>query len=177
MNDQTPSSPVPHPLRLTEAEGQPVSIDPSLPTGGLPESMQAKTPAQMASLVLAHLGNVFGGLHYGIEVELAGGNVEHPARRETLALAAEARVKEVMEEALAKLPEEVDVNRIGLIVGRALAEDFLTRADAALNEEGEARGESDADPLADIQPPDGGYAPLPSDPSEVDTDPAPDTTL
>lgn len=151
MDDQTPSSPVPHPLRLTQAEGQPVSIDPSLPNAGLPEQMKAETPAQMASLVLAHLGNVFGGLHYGIEVELAGGEdaVQHPARRESFALAAEKRVKDTIEAALETLPEEVDVNRIGLVVGRALAEDFLLRVDPALNEEGEERGESD---VAEDQP-------------------------
>lgn len=151
-NDQTPSSPVPHPLRLAQAEGQPVSIDPSLPTGGLPEQMQAQTPAQMASLVLAHLGNVFGGLHYGIEVELAGGEeaVKHPARRESIALAAEKRVKDTMEAALDGLEEgEHEVNRIGLVVGRALAEDFLLRVDPVLNEDGEERGESD---VAEDQP-------------------------
>lgn len=150
MNDSTPpATPVPHPLRLAQAEGAPVSIDPSLPTGGLPEQMQGETAAQMASLVIAHLGNVFGGLHYGIEVELAGGDDSvkaHPAKKERMALAAEARVKGTIDEALKTLPEEVEVNTIGLVVGRALAEDFLTRVDPVLNaQEQDDRGESDVD--------------------------------
>jgi hypothetical protein len=177
MND----SPTPHPLRLTQAEGQPVSMDPSLPNAGLPEQMKGETAAQMASLVIAHLGNVFGGLHYGVEVELKGGDdaiKAHPRLKETLALAAEARVKGTIQEALATLPEECDVNLIGLTVGKALAEDFLVRVDPVLNaQEQDDKGESDADPLADIQPPAGGFAPLPTDPSQVDPDPAPDTTL
>lgn len=126
--------------------------------------MKAETPAQMASLVLAHLGNVFGGLHYGVEVELAGGEdaVQHPARRESLALAAEARVKATMQTALDSLEEgEHEVNRIGLVVGRALAEDFLLRVDPVLNEEGDARGESDTT----------------GDLFAGTSDPAPDTTL
>ena len=156
MNDQ--SKPVPHPLRLTQAEGQPVSMDPSLPNAGLPEQMKGESAAQMASLVLAHLGNVFGGLHYGIEVELAGGDdavKAHPVLKERIALAAEARVKGTIQEALNTLPEENEVNMIGLVVGRALAEDFLTRVDPVLNsQEQDDKGESDVDP-----------------------DPAPDTTL
>ncbi|MCC6425687.1 MAG: hypothetical protein IT435_02580 [Phycisphaerales bacterium] len=140
----------PNILKLTEVEGKPVTLDASLP-GQLPEAMASDTAAQKASLVISHLGNVFGGLHFGIEAELNGHPTE-PEKREPLALAAEQRVKGVIDAALAEVGDEVEgeteaivVNKIGLIVGRALAEDFLTRVDPLLNpdEDGEDRGESD----------------------------------
>lgn len=144
--------------------------------GHLPESMKAQTPAQMASLVIAHLGNVFGGLFYGIEAQRLGEEAtKHPAKRETIALQAEATVKKIIEDALATLPEECDTNLIGLVVGKALSERYLADVAPVLAAQPPAATEEQGG-LFEGAGPASGFAPLPG-PGEVDPDPAPDTTL
>lgn len=152
-------------------------MDPSMP-GQLPASMKADTQTDVLGVIMAHVGNVFGSMHAGVEIALAGYPTDQ-AELVRLSLIAEERVRSVIAAELARIGqiEGTDTQistEFGLLLCKALMEDLLPRIPSALARPAPATdglfGDIGAGPAS-------GFAPLPKDESEVDPDPAPDTTL